>query len=142
MRNRARDLFLLAAAIAVCAGVVALEAQQAAPTSSAPAIKRTVLTRQDTTIPGKEAIMVVVDFPPGSSEGRHTHPTAEVYAFVAEGTIQLEAQGKPNATLKTGDSFTIAPGQVHEGTNNSGAPAKLYVVFIADKGKPLTAPAQ
>jgi quercetin dioxygenase-like cupin family protein len=140
MTNRSRAMSLPFAFFALAAVTLAgaLAAQQ--PTS-APAIKRTVLLKQDLTIPGREAVMAVVEFPPGASEGRHTHPYAEVFAFVAEGTILLEVEGKPNATLKAGDSFTIAPGQIHQGINNGSTPAKLHVVFVAEKGKPLTTPA-
>jgi len=125
----AATVILLAAA----AGVQALNAQQA------PAVKRTILLKQEMTIPGREAVMALVELPPGSAEGRHTHP-AEVFAFVQEGTISLEIEGKPTVTLKPGEIFYLAPGQVHQAVNNSTAPAKLSAVFIAEKGKPLTTP--
>ena len=132
MKNARRSVVLLCA-VALVAGLV-LAAQQ-----SAPAVKRTVLLKQDMTTPGKEAVMVLVELPPGSAEGRHTH-NAEVFAFVQEGAIVLEAEGKPTVTLKAGDYFYIAPGQIHEGTNTGSVPAKLSVVFVAEKGKPLTTP--
>ncbi|MFI5180994.1 MAG: cupin domain-containing protein [Thermoanaerobaculia bacterium] len=106
-----------------------------------PAVKRTLILKQDMTIPGREAVMAVVDLPPGSAEGRHTHP-AEVFAFVQEGTITLQVEGKPDATLKAGDHFYIAPGQVHQAINGGNAPARLAAVFVAEKGKPLTTPAK
>src|SRR6478672_6137540 len=117
-------------------GVRTLKAQAA----SATAVKRTVLMRQDTTVPGREAVMVLVELPPGSAEGKHTHP-ADVFAYVLEGTPTLEIAGQPPRTMKPGDVFTIAQGQVHEGTNTGTAPAKLSAVFFAEKGKPLTTPA-
>jgi len=126
----AATVILLAAA----AGVQALNAQQA------PAVKRTILLKQEMTIPGREAVMASVDLPPGSAEGRHTHP-AEVFAFVQEGTISLEIEGKPTVTLKAGEIFYLAPGQIHQAVNNSTAPAKLAAAFVAEKGKPLTTPA-
>jgi quercetin dioxygenase-like cupin family protein len=103
----------------------------------APGVKRNVLLKQDMTIPGREAVMAAVELPPGAAEGRHTHP-AEVFAFVTEGTISLEVEGKPTATLKAGDIFHIEPGQVHQAINNGTATARLSAVFIAEKGKPLT----
>lgn len=117
-------------------GFAALRAQPAAP-----AVKRDVVLKQDMTIPGREVIMAEVELPPGSIEGRHTHPAAELFGFVVEGTIDLEVAGKPTATLKAGDHFYVAPGQVHQNTNKSASPAKTYVVFVAEKGKPLTTPA-
>lgn len=130
---RSKTVLLWVIAVAVgAAGIGVLTAQQAAP-----AVKRTVLLKQDMTIPGREAVMVLVELPPGASEGRHTHP-AEVYVFVQEGTISLEREGKPTESLKAGDFFFIAPGQIHNGTNKGTATARLSVVFFAEKGKPLT----
>jgi quercetin dioxygenase-like cupin family protein len=137
MRERNRNVvvrLVVLAGVAV-AGAGALAAQ------SAPAVKRTVLFKQDMTIPGREAVMAAVELPPGSAEGRHTH-FAEVYAFVEEGTIALEVEGKPTATLKAGDVFHILPGQVHQAINNGATTARLSAVFIAEKGKPLTTPAK
>jgi quercetin dioxygenase-like cupin family protein len=103
-------------------------------------VKRTVLLKQDTTVPDCEAVMASVELPPRSTEGRHTHP-AEVYGFVQEGTVTLEVEGMPTRSLKAGDVFTIAPGKIHQGSNNGAATARLSVVFFAEKGKPLTTPA-
>lgn len=124
-----------AAAVIAGAGIPILGARQA------PTVKRTVLLKQDMTIPGREAVMALVELPPGASEGRHTHP-AEVFGYVLEGSITLEIEGKPTATLKQGDVFSIAPGQVHQGTNKGATPAKLSAVFVAEKGKPLTTQVQ
>jgi len=55
---------------------------------------------------------------------------------VLEGTISLENEGKPTATLKAGDVFTIASGRIHQAINNGNTTAKLAVVFVAEKGKP------
>lgn len=117
------------------AGIQGLKAQQA------PSVKRSVLLKQDMAIPGREAVMAQVELPPGASEGKHTHP-AEVYGFVQEGTVTLEIEGQPTKTFKAGDVFSIAPGLVHQGHNKSSAPAKLLVVFVAEKGKPLTTQVQ
>jgi quercetin dioxygenase-like cupin family protein len=128
---------------AVCAVAVALGVATAGAVTAqgAPSVKRNILLKQDMSIPDREAVMATVDLPPGSSEGRHTHP-AEVYGFVLEGAISLEVEGKPTATLKAGDVFTIAPGKIHQAINSGSAPAKLAAVFVAEKGKPLTSKAE
>ncbi len=123
-------------AVAGAAGISGMKAQQAAP-----AVKRTVVLKQDTTIPGREVIMAVVEIPAGGAEGRHTHPAAEVYAFVQDGTMELEVEGQPTKTVKAGDVFSIPMGVIHQGINKGTATVKLSVVFVAEKGKPLTAPA-
>jgi len=134
-----RKSFKIAATATVAllafAGIRVLEARQA------PTVKRNILLKQDMTIPGREAIMALVELPPGSAEGRHTH-SAELYGYVLEGTTSLEIEGKPTTTLKAGDTFSIAPGQIHEASNKGSEMAKLVAVFVAEKGKPLTAQAQ
>ncbi|HEX7615958.1 MAG TPA: cupin domain-containing protein [Thermoanaerobaculia bacterium] len=124
---------LFAAAVCTLAVGFALTAQPP------PSIKRTVVFKTDMAIPDREGIMVMVDLPVGSAEGKHTH-MAEVFAFVLEGTVSLENEGSPKTTLKAGDTFHIAPGKIHEAVNTGTVPAKLAVVFVAEKGKPLTTP--
>ncbi len=113
----------------------ALNAQQAR------SIKTTILLKQDMSVPGREAVMALAEIPPGAAEGRHTHP-AEVYAFVLEGKILLENEGKPTVTLKAGDVFYIGPGKIHQAINNGDMTAKLAAVFVAEKDKPLKTPVQ
>jgi quercetin dioxygenase-like cupin family protein len=120
-------------AVVGMAGALVLSAQQA------PVIKRTIVLKQDLSIPDREGVMALVELPPGSAEGRHTHP-AEVFAFVLEGTISLENEGNPTVTLKAGDVLHIAPGKIHQAINNGSVTAKLAAVFVAEKGKPLTTP--
>jgi quercetin dioxygenase-like cupin family protein len=115
-------------------GVPAEYAQQAA-------VKRNIVLKQDMQIPEREVVMALVELPPGTAEGPHTHP-AEVFAFVQEGTISLENEGKPTVVLKAGDVFYIAPGKIHQAINNGSVTAKLAAVFVAEKGKPLTTPAK
>jgi quercetin dioxygenase-like cupin family protein len=127
--RRARGI-ALAAAVSL-AGALAIRAQQP------PTVKRNIVLRQDMSIPDREGVMALVEIPPGGSEGRHTHP-AEVFAFVLEGTVLVENEGSPDATLKAGDVFHILPGKIHQATNKGTGTAKLAAVFVAEKGKPLT----
>ncbi len=125
-------------AIGVAAGAAGIQGLKAQP---APSVKRTILLKQDMTIPGREAVLASVELPPGSAEVRHTHP-AEVYGFVQEGAVTLDVEGQPRKSLKAGDVFYIPPGKIHQGFNNGSATAKLSVVFVAEKGKPLTTQVQ
>jgi quercetin dioxygenase-like cupin family protein len=125
-------------AVVVLIGAVGIQALKAQQTAS---VTRNILLKQDMVIPGREAVMATVDLPPGSAEVRHTHP-AEVYVFVQEGAISLETEGKPTATFKAGDVFYIAPGRIHQAANKGNVPARLAVVFVAEKGKPLTTQVQ
>src|SRR5262245_8546357 len=88
MDRRVFGIFLIGAGVAL-AGLEALHAQQ-----STPAIKRNIVLKQDMTIPEREVVMVEQETPPGAVEGLHTHPTAELFGFVVEGTIEFELEGK------------------------------------------------
>ena len=130
MTSRLAGAIAVVAAVGMAGGLV-VSAQQA------PAVKRNIVLKEDMSIPDREGVMAMVELPSGSAEGKHTHP-ADLFGFVLEGAVSLEIEGSPTATLKAGDVFHIAPGRIHQGTNNGSVPAKLAVVFIAEKGKPLT----
>jgi len=125
-------LSLLAAACVVSSYAYADEA---------PKVQRNVVLKEDLSLPDREGVMAKVDIPPGATEGKHTHP-AEVFVFVLEGAVEQEVEGKPTVTLKAGDVIHIAPNTVHCATNKGSVPAKFAVVFVAEKGKPLTTPAK
>jgi quercetin dioxygenase-like cupin family protein len=104
------------------------------------AFKRTVLQQADISAPGREVVTAMVEFQPGGSPGRHTHPGEEV-GYVVDGTILLEQDGKPATTLKAGQAFLIPAGTVHNATNNYSGITKLVANYIVEKGKPLATPA-
>src|SRR5438128_8437752 len=119
-------------AIAVVIVAACLQAAQQ------PQVTRKVLMQQDLAIPGYTAALVAVEIPAGGREGRHTHPgTAMVY--VQEGTLTLDYEGKPTATYKAGQAFSVEPGKIHEGINKGNGPVRAVASFVVEKGKPLTA---
>ena len=122
----------MATAVALVTITVAAAAQK-------PAFTRTEVQRADLSAPGKEVVQAVADIPAGVSAGRHTHPGEEV-AYVLEGTVLVEIDGKPAVTLKAGQGFIIPAGAVHNATNKSTAGAKVLATYIIDKGKPVATP--
>ena len=134
MKSIAGRFALVLAAAAVIAAVGISQEQ-------APSVKRNVLLKQDSTIPGREIVMASVELPPGGREGRHTH-AAEVYGFVVEGAVTVDREGEPTRTFQTGEVFSIKPGQIHEGKNEGKTTARIDAVFLAEKGKPLTTQAK
>ena len=127
--------FLLRAMLAAIA--IAAACAQAQLT---PQVKRTIVLKQDMTLPGREAVMATIELPPGSAEGRHTHP-AELYVYLIEGEIVLENEGQPDRVMKAGDAASVAPGRVHQALNRGSVTAKGVALFVAEKGRPLAAPA-
>jgi quercetin dioxygenase-like cupin family protein len=131
--------FGLIRSITVIAALLGFAGAVAAQTPPAPTVKRNIVLKEDTSIPGREGVMAFVELAPGAAEGRHTHP-AEVFVFVLEGSVSFEYEGSPTVTLKAGDVFHVGQGKIHQATNNGTGTAKLAAVFIAEKGKPLTTP--
>jgi quercetin dioxygenase-like cupin family protein len=102
------------------------------------ALKRTILLRTDDPGCGAyEAVLGIAELPPGSSSGKHRHPGVEI-GYVLEGSIVLEHEGRPTATLKTGDS--VKNDGVHSATNSGSQTAKVLAVYIVEKGKPVAEP--
>lgn len=124
-----RALIATLALVVVAAGV---SAQQTG-------FSRTVLQRGDISTPNHEVVTAVAEFQPGATVGMHTHPGEEV-AYVLEGTVLLEQQGKPAATLKAGDTFLIPSGAPHNATNKGTGRARVLANYIVEKGKPLATP--
>ncbi len=86
---------------------------------------------------GSEAIMVLRELPPGAESGKHTQPGNE-FVYIADGSVIFEAQGKAPVTLKAGESFKTAAGEVHNVKNASATePAKAIAFYIAKKGTPM-----
>jgi quercetin dioxygenase-like cupin family protein len=91
--------------------------------------------------PGKDGVLVAVEFAPGHVDAPHRHP-GHAFVYVLEGSVEMQMEGGMLQTLKTGDSFYEKRGDNHPvGRNVSGTrPAKLLVFFIADRDVPLVLP--
>ncbi len=84
--------------------------------------------------PGWEAILVQRIVPPGAESGKHTQSGNEI-VNIQEGSVIFEVQGKPAVTLKAGETFSTAAGEVHNVKNaSSSAPVKALAFYIAKKG--------
>jgi quercetin dioxygenase-like cupin family protein len=111
-----------------------------APADAARGIRRTELQRFD--VPGSpfEAVIGLVEVPPGLSIGRHAHPGIEAgYMLDGEATVSLD--GEPDRVLKAGDAYRIPYGAVHDVRSGPGG-ARSVAVFVVEKGKPLATPAR
>ena len=125
--------------IAAAAVAVALSGIGNAMSDEAPKVQRSILLKEDIAVADHEGVMAKVDIPPGATEGKHTHP-ADAFIFVLEGAVEQEIAGKPTVTVKAGDVVHVPANTVHCATNKGTLPAKFAVVFVAEKGKPLTTP--
>jgi quercetin dioxygenase-like cupin family protein len=91
--------------------------------------------------PGKEGMMIMVEYPPGSVDPAHRH-YANAFVYVLEGSIVMQVKGGPEVTLTPGQTFYEGPDDVHViGRNASKTqPAKFIVVLLKNKGAPVLVP--
>ncbi len=104
-------------------------------------VERKTLRRQDLSMPGWEAVMIQTTMQPGGTEGWHTHPGTLV-EYVLQGPWTMERRGKPTATYQTGETFSIAEGEVHQAINPGKTAVRGLAILIVDKRKPMTTQVQ
>lgn len=113
------------------------------PARAQPAEITPLLTKQLAGIPGKEAVMLAVEYAPGASDPVHRHD-AHVFVYVLEGAVVMRVRGGEEVRLTPGQTFYEAPGDVHVVGRNASATerAKFVVFFVKDAGAPILVPAQ
>ena len=101
----------------------------------------TVMSKELTDIPGKEVVMLTVEFPPGGSDPVHRHD-AHGFIYVLEGSVVMQVQGGKEVTLAPGQTFYEGPDDVHVVGRNASTtrPAKLLAILVKDKGAPILVP--
>jgi len=101
----------------------------------------TLMSKDLKEAPGKEVVMVTVEYPPGWVDPVHVH-NAYGLIYVLEGTVIMQVKGGKEVTLKPGQTFYEAPDDVHVVGRNASAtePAKLLIAFVKDKGAPILVP--
>ena len=117
----------------VCLMSSALMAQEAKVTD--------LLSKDLPNLPGKEGLMITVDYPPGSVDPIHRH-NANAFVYVLEGTIVMQVRGGKEVTLTPGQTFYEGPDDVHVVGRNASKtkPAKFVVFLVKDKGAPVFVP--
>jgi quercetin dioxygenase-like cupin family protein len=117
----------------ICAFVGRLTAQEP--------VVSPLMTKQLTNIPGKEVLMVTVDYAPGVTEKVHRH-NANAFVYVLEGSIVMQVKGQKEVTLTPGQTFYEGPDDIHlVGRNASNTrPARFVVFLLKDKGAPVAVP--
>ena len=100
-----------------------------------------LLSKDLTNLPGKEGLMITVEYPPGSSDPIHRH-NAHAFVYVLEGSIVMQVKGGKEVTLTPGQTFYEGPNDVHVvGRNASNTkPAKFVVFLVKNKGAPVLVP--
>jgi quercetin dioxygenase-like cupin family protein len=131
MTNKKLALILLL--LFLTAGASFAQPEQAQVTS--------LMSKDLTNMPGKEVLMITVEYPPGWSDPVHRH-NAQGFIYVLEGSVVMQVQGGKKVTLTPGQTFYEGTDDVHVVGRNASTtkPAKLLVLLIKNKGAPVLVP--
>jgi len=101
-----------------------------------------LISKDLTECPGKESVMITVEYPPGHSDEIHRH-NAYAFVYVLEGSMVMQVRGGKEVTLTPGQTFYEGPDDVHiVGRNASKTkPAKFVAFFVKAKGATILVPA-
>src|SRR5258705_2025143 len=100
-----------------------------------------VVTKELADLPGKEIVVLKVDYVPGGADHPHRH-NADALVYVLEGSVVEQVKGGSPVTLTAGQTFYEGPEDVHiVGRNASSTrPAKLLAILVKNKGAPALVP--
>lgn len=85
-------------------------------------------------IPGKEGMVLTVEYAPGASTEAHRHD-AHTFVYVLEGAIVMQVQGGEPVTVKAGQTFYESPTDIHTVSRNASKtdPARFLVFFVKNQ---------
>src|SRR5277367_4923373 len=123
--------------------VAALPFSAALAQTAPPPIVAPVMQKDLTDLPGREMLMLSVEYPPGTVEHIHRHD-AYAFVYVLEGSIVEGVRGGKEVTLTPGQTFYEGPDDVHTVGRNASTkkPAKFVVVMVKKKGVDAVLPAE
>ena len=126
---------LVTTVVLACSAQLALAAPQSVVTP--------LMTKDLADVPGKEIVMLTVDYPPGAVDSPHRHD-AQVFVYVLEGSIVMQVRGGQEVTLTPGQTFYEGPDDVHTVGRNASTtkPAKFVVVLLKKKDVNAVLPAK
>jgi quercetin dioxygenase-like cupin family protein len=115
---------------------------QPAPAASQPVVVP-LMQKDLADVPGKEIVMITVEYPPGAVDSIHRHD-AYAFVYVLEGSIVMQVRGGKEVTLTPGQTFYEGPNDVHTIGRNASTtkPAKFVVVLVKKKGVDAVLPAE
>lgn len=129
---------------ALLLGIASVSQAQTAGQAHDPEAKVTpLMTRALPEFPGKEALMLKVEYAPGGASAIHRHD-AHVLVYVIEGEVVMGVKGGKEHTVRAGETFSEQPGDIHTVSRNPSTtkPAKFIAFFLKDKDKPPVMPVE
>jgi len=100
-----------------------------------------LMSKPLTDIPGKEALLLSVEFGPGGADPVHRHD-AHGFVYVLEGSVVMQVRGGQEVTLTKGQTFYEGPHDVHVVGRNASStdPAKILAFLVKNVGTPAVLP--
>jgi quercetin dioxygenase-like cupin family protein len=99
-------------------------------------LKRTELSHNSSSIPGRDILQVVTEIPVGVASGWHVHPGEEI-GYILAGTVQMEIKDRPTLILDAGDVFLIPPRTPHNATDLGPDVGMMLSTYLVETGEPL-----
>lgn len=92
-------------------------------------------------IPGKQLLVLTVEYAPGAADAPHRH-NADAVVYVLEGSVVEQVKGGKPDTLTAGQTFYERPEDIHIVGKNASTtqPAKLIAILVKKKGAPPVVP--
>lgn len=131
---------LLLCSLLLAAASPAALAAPPAPAAPEPVVTA-VMTQPLPEYPGKEALILTVEYPPGGADPVHRHD-AHGFVYVLEGRIVMGVAGGKEVTLGPGEAFHESPADLHTVGRNASRtePARFVVFLLKDAGTPAVLP--
>lgn len=109
------------------------------PPSPSHAVVEQLMDKDLVGAPGKELLMLTVEYLPGGASLPHRHD-AQVFVYVLEGELTMQVAGSPPVTLRPGQTFYENPTNVHLVSANASKsmPAKILVFMVKNKNAPVS----
>ncbi|WP_312252511.1 cupin domain-containing protein [Stenotrophomonas sp.] len=133
-------------ALALCSllSMASAQAAPATPTAQKAApepVVREVMTQPLPDYPGKEALILTVEYPPGGADPVHRHD-AHGFVYVLQGRIVMGVAGGREVTLGPGEAFHEGPQDLHTVGRNASKtePARFVAFLLKDIGTPAVLP--
>lgn len=100
-----------------------------------------LLSKNLAEFPGKQGLMISVEYPPGAADPVHRH-NAYAFVYVLEGSVIMQVKGGKETTLMPGQTFYEGPNDIHTVGRNASKtrPAKFLAFLIKDKDAPVLIP--
>lgn len=105
-----------------------------------PTVRRSMLQKSDVPATNYEAMIGISELDANRIISRESHPGLEE-GYILEGSATLIIDGAPPSTLKSGQSWKLPPGAVHEFRAGPEG-VKALAFWVLEKGKPFAAPSE